>query len=345
MSKYWLKLTLCICLILTLPAHSKPVVNVYVWGGEIPRTLIHQFEKDTGIKVNFSTYDSNETMYTKLKASRQMVYDVIMPSGYFVERMRQQGMLEQLDKSKLPNLKNISKIFTQSAFDPGNQYSVPINWGITGIFYNDKWVQDAPTSWASLWENKWSGKLMLLDDARETFSIALMKLGYSPNDKDPVHIREAFEALLQLAPNIKMFASDSVQAIIIDNDAIAGIAWNGDVFKAKQENSKIQFVFPSEGAVIWVDGLAIPKNAPHMNEAYQFINYVLKPTSAKEIALREGYATTNKKGQMLLPEKIRDDKNIYPDETVLKRATIQRDVGPETLAIYNKYWQQLKLAI
>lgn len=321
------------------------MVNVYVWGGEIPKTLVRQFEKDTGISVNFSTYDSNETMYTKLKASRNMVYDVVMPSGYFVERMHKQNMLEKLDQTKLSNLKNISEWFTHSAYDPGNQYSAPINWGATGIFYNSKWSKKTPTSWSDLWHKNWRRELMLLDDAREVFSMALMKLGYSPNDKDPEHIKQAYDALLHLAPNIKMFASDNVQAIIIDSDAIAGSAWNGDAFKARQENKNIQFVYPKEGFVIWVDCLVIPKGAPHLNEAYTFINYVLRPESAKEIALREGHATTNEKGQALLPEHIRNDTTVYPKPEILKRATIQRDVGHDTVAIYNKYWQQLKLAI
>lgn len=320
------------------------IVNVYVWGGEIPKALIHQFEKDTGIKVNFSTYDSNETMYAKLKATRKTVYDIVMPSGYFVERMRNQGMLVKLEHEKLPNINHLFSRFTESQYDPHNQYSVPINWGATGIFYNQTWVKDAPGSWCDLWASKWRHELLLLDDAREVFSIGLMSLGYPPNDINPEHIKKAYEALLALIPNIKLFASDSVQAIIIDGDAHAGSAWNGDAFKAQFENKAIQFIYPKDGFVIWVDCLAIPTNAPHINEAYEFINYMLKPESAAEIALREGHATTNEQGKLLLPESIRNNPIVYPDESVLKMGTVQRDVGDKTIALYNQYWEQLKLS-
>ncbi|WP_133131297.1 ABC transporter substrate-binding protein [Legionella yabuuchiae] len=325
-------------------SHAGTVVNVYVWGGEIPKSVIHKFEHETGIKVNFSTYDSNETMYAKLKASKRTAYDVIMPSGYFVERMRKQGMLTALDHSKLSNLDNLMPKFTQSAYDPGNHYSIPINWGATGLFYNREWVNQAPKTWRDLWAKQWREQLLLLDDSREVFSIGLMSLHYPPNDTNPEHIKEAFEALLRLAPNVKMFASDSVQAIIIDGDAIAGMAWNGDAYKAKQENNAIEFVYPEEGFVIWVDCLAVPKNPPHLEEAYQFINFILKPEIAAEIALREGHAITNGKGKTLLPKAMQNNPIIYPPREVLERGVVQRDVGDEVIALYNQYWERLKLA-
>ncbi|GGI79010.1 ABC transporter substrate-binding protein [Legionella impletisoli] len=336
-------LSLALCFLFKSVFAAK-VVNVYVWGGEIPKSVIHQFEKATGIKVNFSTYDSNETMYAKLKASKRTVYDVIMPSGYFVERMRKQGMLTKLNQSKLPLLDNLTPAFNKSAYDPGNQFSVPINWGATGIFYNNHWINESPSSWRDLWAKRWREQLLLLDDSREIFSIGLMSLGYQPNDTDPTHIKEAFEFLLKLAPNVKMFASDSVQAIIIDGDAKAGTAWNGDAYKANQENKAIEFVYPKEGFVIWVDCLAIPKNPPHLDEAYEFINFILKPEVAAEIALREGHAITNAKGKALLPEAMQHNPVIYPPERVLKRGFVQRDVGDQVIALYNQYWEKLKLA-
>lgn len=319
-------------------------LNVYVWGGEIPRSLVHQFEKETKIKVNFSTYDSNETMYAKLKATKHSPYDIIMPSGYYVERMKKQGMLTKLDLKKIPNLDNLSSLFTKNEYDYGNHYSVPIIWGATGIFYNHAWVTPAPDNWQALWEKRWRKQLMLLDDAREVFSIGLMRLGYSPNDTNPTHIRQAYEVLLTLIPNIKVFASDSVQAIIIDEDAIAGSVWNGDAYKAQAENKSIKFVYPKEGFVIWVDCLSIPIHAPHPNEAYEFINFILKADSSAEIALKEGHAITNAKGKSLLPEEIRNNPLVYPPHDILQRAYFQRDVGSDVIALYNQYWEQLKLS-
>lgn len=323
---------------------ANQVVNVYVWGGEIPKKLIQQFEQETGIRVNFSTYDSNETMYTKLKASGKSIYDVILPSAYFVERMRKQGMLLQLDPEQLPNLENLEESFANNDYDPHNQYSVPLIWGTTGIFYNKTFVQKQPLTWNELWQKQWHRQLMLLDDSREVFAIALMSLGFDPNDKNPQHIELAYRRLLDLVPNVKLFASDSIQAIIIDEDAIAGLAWNGDVYKAQAENNQIAFSFPEDGFVIWVDCLAIPINPPHLKEAYQFINFMLKAETAAKIATLEGHAITNGKGRALLAETINHNPIIYPSADTLKRGHFQRDVGEETLALYSQYWQQLKLA-
>lgn len=324
-------------------AFSTPVVNVYVWGGEIPKQLIQQFERDSGIKVNFSTYDSNETMYAKLKASQYTVYDVILPSAYFVERMKRQGMLERLDYQQLPNVNNLDERFVNNDYDRGNLYSVPIIWGATGIFFNHGTVTKPPKTWKGLWAPKWHNQLMLLDDAREIFAIALMSLGFDPNDTNPEHIKKAYEHLLQLVPNIKLFASDSIQAIMIDEDAAIGSAWNGDAFKAHEENKAIEFVYPEDGFVIWVDCLAIPKNPPHRKEALQFINFILKAESSAQIALREGHGITNAKGRDLLPASIKDNPMIYPPRAIMEKAQFQHDVGEKTIMLYNQYWEHLKL--
>ncbi|KTD18909.1 ABC transporter substrate-binding protein [Legionella jordanis] len=338
------RFALCILLILTGMANAQRVVNVYAWGGELPKQVIQQFEHETGIMVHFSTYDSNETMYAKLKASSRSIYDVILPSGYFVERMQRQGMLLPLDHSQLPNLINLDPNFANSEFDPGNRYSIPIIWGATGIFYDANLVNPPPNSWKELWQSKWHKQLMLLDDSREIFAIALMSLGFNPNDNNPQHIQLAFEALLKLVPNVKLFASDSIQAIMIDEDAIAGVAWNGDAVKAQAENKRIAFSYPSEGFVIWTDCLAIPQNPPHPKEAYEFINFILRPDVAAQIALIEGHAITNTKAKTLLPTTVQNNPVVYPPPELLKRGHFQRDVGEEVLALYNQYWQQFKLA-
>lgn len=323
---------------------AQRVVNVYVWGGEIPKQVIRQFEQETNIKVNFSTYDSNETLFAKLKASSSTIYDVILPSGYYVERMKKQNMLLPLDHHLLPNLSHLAPQFIKADFDPGNHFSIPLIWGTTGIFYNRNQVIYPPLSWQSFWDKRWAKKLMLLDDSREIFGIVLMSLGYSPNDENPQHIYEAFQQLLKLVPNVKLFASDSIQAIMIDEDAIAGTAWNGDAFKAHVENKKIEFVYPREGFVIWVDSLAIPNNPPHLKEAYEFINFLLKPEIASQIALIEGHAVTNQTSLNQLPLSISQNPTVYPALDTLHLGHFQRDVSDSTLTLYNQYWQQFKLA-
>ena len=322
---------------------ARPMVNVYVWGGEIPKQVIQEFETQTGIKVNFSTYDSNETMYAKLKASRNNSYDVILPSAYYVERMIKQGLLSALNRDQLPNLKNLDPYFAKNNYDPGNDFSVPLTWGVSGIFYNSLYIKKPPHTWNQIWEPQWRQQLMLLDDAREVFSIALLSLGFSPNDNNSQHILAAYKKLLQLTPNIKLFASDSIQANIIDEDAFLGSAWNGDVFKAHAENSMIHFQYPQDGFVIWVDCLAIPKDPPHPNAAYSFINYMLSVYAGKKIALIEGHAITNLQARSQLPATIKNNKTIYPSHGVLKHGHFQRDLDENSLALINDYWQKLKL--
>lgn len=326
-------------------ANASKIVNVYAWGGEIPKETLHDFEKIYGIKVNFSTYDNNETLYAKLKATRRGIYDVIMPSGYYVERMRNQNMLLKLNPKKIPNLRNLAPLFMHSDFDPGNSYSAPIVWGITGIFYNQTHIKNPPQKWRDLWNLKWKEQLLILDDAREVFAISLLSLGYNPNDPDPVHIEAAYQNLLALVPNIRLFASESMQAIIIDEDAQIGSSWNGDANKAHQENAAISFVYPQDGFVIWSDCFAIPKNAPHPNEAYLFINYILSAEAGQKIALKSGFAITNKKALELLPKNVRENPLLYPSEAILQKAHFQRDVGEEAIRLYNHYWEKLKLAL
>lgn len=327
-------------------AKNAKVLNLYGWTGEVPDFIVRQFEKETGIKVNFSTYENNEIMYSKLRASRHSGYDLVMPSSYMIDHMRKQNMLIPLDKSKLSNWKNLNPQFLLAKDHTNLDYSVPFVWGITGIFVNDRYYDPANIKkWNDLWDSQFKSKLMLLDDTREIFAMALLSLGYPANDHDPQHIKAAFLKLQQLMPNVKVFSSDTIVSIIIDEDATIGMAWNGDTFKAARENSHIHFIYPKEGFIIWVDNFAIPKYAPHEESAYQFINYMLRPDIAKTIALYTHFPTANLAAQNLLPENIGNDPSIYPPQSVMRRGQFQSDAGVDdkTLALYEKYWEQLKM--
>ena len=331
-------------LLFTSVAHAKKILNLYAWTGEIPDEIISQFEKETGITVNFATYENNEVMYAKLRASKNAGYDIVMPSGYFVDRMRRFDMLEPLDKSKLPNWKNLNPEFLHPAYDPQTMYSVPFIWGITGIFVNEQYFsQYHIRKWSDLWNEEFSNELLLLDDSREVFSMALLTLGYPANDKDPQHIKQAYLKLKSLMQNVKVFSTETVVAIIIDEDANAGMAWNGDAYKASKDNPDIKFIYPEEGYVIWVDNFAIPKNARHKEEAYTFLNYILRPDVAKQIALSTNYPIANLAGQKLLPAEILNNPVIYPPKNIMRKAQFQTDPGDATLALYEQYWEELKM--
>lgn len=333
-----------LCLHAQLSFAEHKIVNVYLVGGEVPQSLIWAFQKETGIKVNLSTYESNEAMYAKLHANRKDIYDVILPSSYFVERLKHYDMLTKLDLKKIPNIRNIDPSFESNPYDPHYQYHVPLAWGTTGIFYNQRWIKHPPHQWQDLWKPEFVNQLMLLDDMRDVFSISLMSLGYDPNDTDPKHIEAAYHHLLKLVPNIKLFASNAIKSLIIDEDANIGTSWNGDIVKSQIENPNIRFVYPKEGSLLWVDCLAIPKNAPHLEEAYAFINFLLRAQSGAEIVLVEGYTTANLASRLLLPKALRDNPNIFPAQNTITHRYYLRDVSEQVLDLYNTYWEKLKLA-
>ena len=328
------------------PAHAaKKILNVYAWTGEVPEFVVRRFEKDTGIHVNFSTYENNEIMYAKVRASKNSGYDIVMPSSYFVDRMTRQGLLEKLDKSRLSNWKNLNPDFVNPAYDPRSEYSVPNVWGITGIFVNQQYFPSASIrKWSDLWDKKFYDQLLLLDDIREVFSMGLMSLGYPANDRNPDHIREAYLKLRSLMQNVKIFSSGTSISIMIDEDASIGMAWNGDAYKAWHENKNVRFIFPEEGFVVWVDNFCILKNAKHREEAYEFLNYVLRADIARDSAIGSNFPTTNLAAFKLLPPELRDNQTAYPPHEVMRRAQFQTDVGDDTLELYTKYWEELKMS-
>ncbi|WP_342219429.1 spermidine/putrescine ABC transporter substrate-binding protein [Rickettsiella endosymbiont of Miltochrista miniata] len=336
---------LIVCLsLLARPATAKEnIVNIYNWSNYISSDVLKEFTQETGIKVNYTTYDSNETLYAKLKANPHTGYDVIVPSTYYVDRMRQQGMLQALDKSRLPNFKNLNPALLNKAYDPDNHYSIPYFWTSTGIVINSKIhpVQQLQT-WADFWSPRFRNQLLLLDDVHEVFSMALMVLGYSANDTDPEHIRLAYLKLRQLMPNVRLFNNDGVKSLFIDEDISLGMAWNGDVYQAAQENPALRFIYPKEGFVISIDSMAIPIGASHVNNAYTFINFVLRPDIAKKMSLATGYPTPNLAAYKLMPKAILNNSMIYPDKKTLQRSVVQVDVGAAD-SIYQHYWELLKI--
>jgi spermidine/putrescine transport system substrate-binding protein len=324
---------------------SDNVVNVYTWSEEIPHSVIAQFERETGIKVNYSTYDSNEVMYAKLRANKNLAYDIIEPSSYYVDRLRRQNLLEKLDKTRLSNFKNLDPFFTNTPYDPQSNYSIPFIWGITGIFLNKDYFPAAElTQWSDMLNKKYANQLMFLDDAREVFSAALRMLSYSINDSNPRHIQQAYLKLKELMPNVRLFNTDAVKSILIDEDATVGMVWNGDLYNAQQENSKLAFVYPKDGFEIWVDNFSILKNSPHRDNAYLFLNFLMRPEIAKTISLSINYSTTNLAARKLMPVEVRSNPVLYPSTDVLRRGEFEYDTGDTTAALYEKYWEQLKIA-
>jgi spermidine/putrescine transport system substrate-binding protein len=326
-----------------LYAAQEKTLELYTWSEYMPDEVLKLFTRETGIKVSASTYDSNETMYAKVKTLKGKGYDVIVPSTYFVSRMRNEGMLIKLDKAKLPNLKNLDPKLLDGPHDPGGEYSAPYLWGTTGISMNNKLVPPGSIhKWADLWDSRYKSSILLLDDVRDVFSMALKTLGYSINDMDEVHIREAYQKLKDLLPNIKVFNSETPKVLFIEEEVALGMNWNGESYKATKENGHIGYVYPKEGALLWMDSLVIPQGAVHVENAHKFIDFLLRPEIARMVCEEIGYATPNLEAVKLLPKEIRENRTIYPADEDLGSSEFQTDVG-DAIAIYEKYWEALKV--
>lgn len=324
------------------PALAAEQVYVYNWTEYIPAGVLQQFTAETGIEVVYNTFASNEAMYAKLKGIARNGYDVVCPSSYYVHRMAREGMLQPLDRSKLSGFARLDPALLDKPYDPGNRFSVPYLWGSTGIAVNSKAIDpDSITGWQSLWAPRWRGQLLLHDDVREVFHMALRIKGYASNTTDPQQVAEAYALLQELMPNVRQFDSASPRLAYLAGEAHLGMIWNGEAYLAQEENADIHYIYPKEGAVFWVDNFVIPTTARNVAAAHAFIDFMLRPEVAKECVEEIGYATPNREAMALLPESLRTNPVIFPDAATLARGTFLTDVG-EATALYQDYWERLK---
>ncbi len=314
----------------------------YNWSEYIPSDVLEEFSKETGIRVIYSTYESNESMYAKLK-TQGTGYDLVVPSTYFVSKMRKEGMLQPIDKNQLSHFADLDPNFLNKSFDPENRYSIPYIWGATGIGINtDMLDKSALTNWNDLWDAKWRGQLMLMDDAREVFHMALSKLGYSPNSTNPEEIEAAYQELTKLMPNVLVFNSDFPANPFLAGEVSLGMLWNGSAYMARQEGANIEIIWPEKGAIFWMDSIAIPAGAKNIEAAHKMIDFLLRPENAAKIALEIGYPTPVKTAHKLLPAEFVNDPNIFPPQSVMDSGEWQDDVG-EASILYDNYFQRLKV--
>lgn len=317
-------------------------VVVYNWSEYIPQDVLDNFTKETGIKVVYSTFESNEAMYAKVKLLRGKSYDVVVPSGYFLELMRRDRLVKELDHSRLPNIANLDPNLLDQEFDPGNRYSIPYMWGFVGLTYNKKYMPEGMMAgWADLLKPELKGKIILADDLRDAFGLALRAKGYSANSRNPEEIREAYEFLAALKPSVRVFDVTAIKQAMISEEVWVGTIWNGDFLVASEENKNLAFTFPQEGALLWMDNFAITSGAKNLDNAYTFINYMLRPDVAARCIEEFKYSSPNLAALTLLPDELRNNPILVPGQKQLKNAEFITSVG-EALELYNKYWGQLK---
>lgn len=335
-------ITIALVLLCAIPCFAGTgELYLYIWSEYIPDEVIENFTKETGIKVHLSTYDSNEAMYAKIKLAGQG-YDLIVPSSDYVSLMRRQDLLAPLDKSKLPNFTNLASKFVNQPIDPENKYSVPYMWGSTSIAVNTGMLGNgAVNSIADLWKPEMAGRLLLPNEPREAFTLALKLLGYSLNETDPAHLEEAYQKLKQLIPGVHVFDSNSPKQALLSGEVSVGVVFNGEAYIANQENPEISYIYPPEGFSLWMDSLCIPKDAKNIDEAHAFLNYLLRPDVAAIISTEMGYSTPNAKAMELIPENVKNNPIVYPTEEDAQRGEFQDDLG-DAMKLYDEYWTKLK---
>lgn len=340
MMRFWWTLTMVFLVSL---AHAEPPeIHFYNWSDYLPEELLEQFTAETGIRVRYSTYDSNEAMYAKLKLLRGEGYDLVVPSTYYVDKLRKENLLLPLDRAKLPNFKHLDARLLNKPFDPGNLYSLPYMWGSTGIIIDTRKIDPAKVqSWADLWRPEFKDDLLLPNDVREVFFVGLRALGYSGNSTDPGQLREAYGKLRQLMPNVRLFNSDSPLVLYVTGEVDVGMVWNGNAYRAQVEEPGFRYIYPKEGVMLWMDNLVIPKGAANPDGAHKLIDFLLRPEVAKVIAEKLGYSSPNTAAVKLLPSAVRDSATIYPPDEWLEKGEYTVDIG-DAITVYSDYWERLR---
>ncbi|MCG7496353.1 extracellular solute-binding protein [Vibrio sp. Of7-15] len=307
------------------------------WGPYLSSELLEQFTDETGIKVIYSTYESNETLYAKMKA-HQKGYDLVVPSTYFVSKMRDENMLQPVDKSKLSNFSQLDNNYLDKAYDPHNAYSIPHVVAITGLAVNtDMYDPEQFNSWGDLWNPEFEGQLMMMDDTREVFHIALRKLGFSGNTTNPDEIDAAYKELEKLMPNVLVFNSDNPAAPYMAGEVGLGMLWNGSAAAAQKEGLPIKLIFPKEGGIGWVDNFAIPSGAKNVEAAHKMIDFLLRPEIAEQISKNTGYLTAVAQSN----QKFKHEPALFPSQEDLNRVEWQSAVGNMNIR-YENYFLKLK---
>ncbi|MCM3128433.1 MULTISPECIES: ABC transporter substrate-binding protein [unclassified Paenibacillus] len=317
-------------------------LTIYNWGDYIDPDLITEFEEESGLRVIYQTFDSNEAMMTKIQQGGT-TYDIAIPSEYAISKMKEDDLLLPLDHSQIPNLQYIDERFMDLSFDPGNEYSIPYFWGTVGIVFNPELTDLTFKSWDDLWDPSLKNQILLLDGAREVIGMGLNSLHYSLNDTNEDHLQEALAKLSTLTPNVKAIVGDEIKMLIAGEEAAVGLVWSGDASEIMSENEKLDYVVPEEGSNLWFDNMVIPKTASNIEGAHQFINFILDPENGARNAEYVGYSTPNAAALALLPEDISGDERFYPNEELTEKLEVYDNLGRRMLSHYNDLFLEFKM--
>ena len=324
-------------------AADKGVVNVYNWGVYIDESVLEDFTAETGIKVVYDTFESNEAMYGVLK-NEGASYDVVIPSDYMISRMIEEDMLEPLNFDNIPNFEDVDPALKNPDYDPENLYSVPYMWGLLGIIYNTSMVEETPTSWDIMFDKNYSGQILMFNNSRDAIGIALKQLGYSYNTTDENQIKEAVDLLIQQKPLVQSYVMDDIFEKMQSGSAAIGAYYYGDFLTMQEVNPDLAFCLPEEGTNLYVDAMCIPKNAENKENAEIFINYMCSTQAGLKNCEEIWYSSPLLSVREELDPEVSGDPYAYPDESILAQCESFKNLPADTLALYDSEWTRLMLA-
>ena len=322
---------------------------VYNWGEYIAdgsddtMDVIKEFEELTGIRVEYTTFDTNEGLYSKLQ-SGSAYYDIIIPSDYMISRMAENGMLEKLNYSNIPNFeKYVDSSFKNPDYDANQEYSVPYTWGTVGLIYNTKYITEAVDSWQILWDEQYSGKILMFSNSRDAYAIALKTLGYSMNTENPDELREATELLKQQKDVVQAYVMDQIFDKMTEENAWVAPYYAGDYITMSETNEDLAFVFPKEGFNQFVDAMCIPKGCVNQEAAEMFINFMCEPKVSAENCGYIGYSTPISAAKDLMDEDIVSNEVAYPSAEILENSETFRNLSADTNKLLDDLWIEVRI--
>ena len=324
------------------PGPGEKRLNLFIWSEYLPKEVIDEFTRRTGIAVRYDLYDSNEAVLAKLE-SGVADYDLVVPSDYMVRILIHLKLLRPLDKSRLRNLGNLDPRFLDKSFDPGNAYSLPYVWGTTGYGYDKtKSGGVAEDSWAPLFDPRNKGQILMLDDMRECFAVALKYQGHSLNSTDPAVLKQAADLLEKQKPLVKTYNSGDYENILAAGDVWFSHGYNGQLAKVVASDPKrFAYVLPKEGATLWIDSVCLPAGARNVASIYAFLDYILEPEVNAKIVNGIRYASANAAARRFIDPAILADPAVYPSDEALARCELVEDIGDAT-TILDEYWTEIK---
>ena len=324
---------------------SNGEVVVYNWGEYIDPDTISMFEEETGIKVIYDEFETNEIMFPKIEAGASK-YDVVCPSDYMIKKMIENDLLAEINYDNVPNAKaNIGQQYWDMSkeFDPENKYSIPYCWGTVGILYNKTMVDGPVDSWSILWDEKYADNILMQDSVRDAFMVALKLNGYSMNSVNPEELNAAKESLIAQKSLVQAYVIDQVRDKMIGNEAAIGVIYSGEAIFTQRENPDLEYVIPKEGTNVWIDSWVITKNAPNKENAEKFIDFMCRPDIALKNFEYITYSTPNDAARELIEdEDIRNSKIAFPTLNDYSNLETFTYLGEDADALYNELWKEVK---